>query len=1142
MNFINLPSFLKSKSGRQNNVTIIGTLEDEIQPHKIFDGMYCPPDARFVLMDIVGVRIDDIDMSFFASGKVVTLVNETTLRFSKKKKSGRAALSITGVMNLGRGSRDLVYSVGIKKINNKWGLYPLRASYLDKDKYPEFYDIISKGFGNGWVYSFDAPKPNGYIECCESETFTIIPYSLDGSVISTPKINSGGGSVADPFQKSTGVSENNVDVKASPVFNPISVSSDLGLGGNGEDNSELLSNQKIASMSKSLNKKIRDNRLEFVKKSPLAKDINKMIKQSETKVMDLIREIDKYEGSNDDDEDDDNVRDSEIVVNALEYTVNQLKKFWDRRSPRGASTGRAILKDALEKVLPEFKVKGAGGTSIIEDNLTVARDTVLDVMINGYDGDEENKFLESVAMANLEIYVKIIETALSIRGRLTDCFKAQEVSDEAFMTILQTNPYHLCLIDSRFKIEDLDKLAMAYGVDLKDKEVQKFRNVAYLHNYMLDNTNMNIRDNTCIKYATLRNSLKVGYVLPKTNYDYLTQTGYIIPTERIDDLRVYINKDVEDSNFALPQSGWRKAGLGYILATGIDSIGAINNYIDSGLGVWTKINGIEWVSDYMFIKKELAIYDKVYRMGKYNSSEIDDEDVKKCIEEFEELQNKKLGITDFKLEKRQADSLYLIKHGVMAVTGPAGSGKTTTAEAILYAIEKLLKVDPDEIMFCAPTGKAANRLREVVKRPTRTIHSLFGVGGASFSIKDAPDRRKKKKKISVLIVDESSMINIDLMYDMVNKLDMDTRIIFLGDIEQLPPIGFGKPFANLLTFLPCAVLNVSKRASDKSGITRNAKSLIYESDNGNCGDLLNTPDFKLIQETDADRVVNQVKDLCRHHLGQGRAVGINLVENIDKLDPDDIQVISPVNKNAWGTKNLNIVLHDIFNPRDGMSDVVVHKRGKDDEIEFRVGDRVIHTANNTKRTRFIPDGKYGKFKTIESKGIMNGDVGKVVGVFQSTQLDIVYGAEGEDDEDKEERGEGKLFVAEHIWYLAVKYHDVDTESGTELDYVIMYQFEMYQRMGFIIQSISSELNYIDLAYALTVHKLQGSQAKLVIGVLLPVRMRNFISRNMIYTLITRAKSACYLVGDVLGRESVIAEGRKVEQTGERVTTLDNIVQ
>ena len=175
------------------------------------------------------------------------------------------------------------------------------------------------------------------------------------------------------------------------------------------------------------------------------------------------------------------------------------------------------------------------------------------------------------------------------------------------------------------------------------------------------------------------------------------------------------------------------------------------------------------------------------------------------------------------------------------------NGKEVEFTTIPVAVVK----EEENIMFCAPTGKAANRLKEIVKKPTRTINSLFGIGDESYTI--LPEEKvKKKSEIKVLIVDESSMINLNLMYNMISKLSDGTRIIFLGDRSQLPPIGPGKPFTNLLTFLPCVVLNVSKRAAENSGSTRNAEFLLNNSDTYYVDDLEQYDDFRILETPKID--------------------------------------------------------------------------------------------------------------------------------------------------------------------------------------------------------------------------------------------------------------------------------------------------
>ena len=274
----------------------------------------------------------------------------------------------------------------------------------------------------------------------------------------------------------------------------------------------------------------------------------------------------------------------------------------------------------------------------------------------------------------------------------------------------------------------------------------------------------------------------------------------------------------------------------------------------------------------------------------------------------------------------------------------------------MYALIKLLEIDEDGIVFAAPTGKAANRLKEVVKRQTRTIHSLYGLGVEDYSLQEkSVPAREVRSDIRVLIIDESSMINIDLMYNALLRVDNHTRIFFLGDIEQLPPIGFGKPFANLLRFIPCVVLNVSKRAAENSTIARNNKRII---DTGSIEDLEDGDDFRLIQEENPQNVANLILDVCKYHLGKGTANNFNPIKNLKVLDVDDIQVATPLNKGPWGIKSLNTQLQDIFNPRKQKETYIVMQVGKDEFQEFRLGDRVIHLCNNGKMVRLIKNGDF----------------------------------------------------------------------------------------------------------------------------------------------------------------------------------------
>ena len=621
----------------------------------------------------------------------------------------------------------------------------------------------------------------------------------------------------------------------------------------------------------------------------------------------------------------------------------------------------------------------------------------------------------------------------------------------------------------------------------------------------------------------------------------------------------------------LPQAGWKEKKIRnvskYVLPIFKEnsSEDVMRDYLNVGLGIEYIINNKKYVMDYTYAVKERYIVHRLYDLQingdkpVFEKSKID-----QCIRGFERLKAIEWNMPTFKLEERQADAVRLLYNPVMCLTGSAGSGKTTTAEAILYALQALLGVEEENIMFCAPTGKAANRLKEIVKKPTRTINSLFGIGDESFTVLDE-ESVKKKSEIQVLIVDESSMINLNLMYNMISKISDGTRIIFLGDRSQLPPIGPGKPFTNLLTFLPCVVLNVPKRASENSGITRNSETLLNESDSYAVGDLLQYDDFRIL-ETPKSRIVDLVQGIVNYHLGRvgekrtgNTEAARRVLQSVDvNLSSDDIQVVTPINKYEWGTRNLNKVLQNVFNPRNDIKQsalrYVSNYEYKENHLgvkeriatytELRVGDRVIHLENMASKDRYLQVQK-GVFKKIlSSQGVMNGDMGKIVDFVKGSDLIFVDDFGEKDFETKD------MFAdSDDIIYTAVKYQDVD-EKGQPLDYIIFYKSEynsLYDEESLLkTQNIytvySSDLQNLDLAYALTVHKLQGSQAKLIICVMYSVGYTTFISRNMIYTAITRAQQGIYLVGNVIGSESAIGKGRKIEQNALRLTITDKIFE
>lgn len=927
------------------------------------------------------------------------------------------------------------------------------VDYAKIDKNNIYFDMLYEAYLNGWVFKG--------IQDFKEKGYNLLGESLYKKV-DEDKVK--------PFVETTDRIEARVTAR-----------NDMNLGiENKDDDSKINNVTPIVSVSNKTNRPASDIRLSLIDKQ----------KEWDILEQELQNSLDKL---NDFKEDVENImtKDSNDMNNELDYLFDNIESSWSRK--QGMYTGRMLFSMALEKVMVKHK-------KYIKNNIDLYGKDWLKVCKQRLYEDKGNKFNKNLWENRVRIYFSVLDILLGLRGRLLKA--VDEINDVGTVFhLVHNDPYYLGLYYFDFHIEDLDKLAKFKGLDKKEE----IRNALLCHMYM-----MSLED-TIVEYGKLSYEVKNGYSVMKSTYNEIIKHGYMVNEDKLDSLCYYFGCK-NKNEFKMSKTGWKFDKGKYFLE--LRKVNAVEDYIKTGLGVRLDINGKRYVMDYTTAYKENYIINKVYELSKgYN--EVKDEDIEKCIEEFELMKAKELGIDNFKLEENQKKAVYLIKNKVMCLTGPAGSGKTTTAEAILYACEKLLGLSSDEIMFCAPTGKAANRLKEVVKRKTSTINSLFRIGGKVNLFRDR--KVEVRDDIKLLFVDESSMIDTDLMFQMLEKIDEDTMIYFLGDIEQLPPIGLGKPFANLLEVLPTVKLNVTKRASDKSGITKNANKIIKNEQ----GDLYKTDDF-IIYDVEKEKVVDKILSICSSLKKEG-------------YTEDDIQVISPLNKHEWGTKELNKKLQQVFNTEGDKKRFVEIEEYGGLITRFRVGDRVIHTKKNDySMPRFEKSGKCMFTLMESSKGIMNGDVGKIEGIYKRSEIEIdgdedfVDSFLGEEDDDR-------LFIA-------VKYTDFDTNSGHMFDFIVLYDAEIISQDNNMFKVKEGSIDYLDLAYALTVHKMQGSQSKVVIGVIYKVNGGNgFISRNLIYTLITRAQKLCYLVGDISGKSSSVNEGRLIEKSSQRQTLMDIVV-
>lgn len=385
-----------------------------------------------------------------------------------------------------------------------------------------------------------------------------------------------------------------------------------------------------------------------------------------------------------------------------------------------------------------------------------------------------------------------------------------------------------------------------------------------------------------------------------------------------------------------------------------------------------------------------------------------------------------------------------ISSSMMIMTGGPGTGKTTTTNAIINECESR----GYEVVLAAPTGRAAKRMNETSGRPSQTIHRLLEYQQGSFT-------RNELNPIDgdVIIIDEASMIDTLLMKDLLKAISNKTKLIIVGDTDQLPSVGAGSVLRDLIASgtIPTVTLTEIYRQAQGSDIIMSAHSVNH----GYMPRMQNRPgtDFWFFNIEDKDQVADTIVELVKEK-----------IPNKFGFSADDIQVLSPMRRD-WdpiGSTVLNGRLQEALNA-DG------EKAASRGFTQFRIGDRVMQTKNNY------------------DKDIFNGDIGTVTAKLS-----------GEDED----------------------------EAIMEAD------FE-----GRIVRFAQGDLDELELAYACTIHKSQGSEYPVVV---IPVHSSQFImlKRNLLYTGITRAKKQCILVGTAKAIHTAVSR----PDTETRFTTLQQRLQ
>ena len=412
---------------------------------------------------------------------------------------------------------------------------------------------------------------------------------------------------------------------------------------------------------------------------------------------------------------------------------------------------------------------------------------------------------------------------------------------------------------------------------------------------------------------------------------------------------------------------------------------------------------------------------------KYDFSETA---VEQRIRKIEEL-------SDLKLDEMQHIAVVeAVRSGLLVITGGPGTGKTTTINTIIQFFES----EGMDISLAAPTGRAAKRMSETTGYEAKTIHRLLELSGGMDEHAGFERNEQNPLETDVLIIDEMSMVDITLIHNLLKAVVAGTRVILVGDVNQLPSVGPGCVLKDIIDSHACNVVRLNRifRQASESDIIVNAHKI-------NRGEPVvldnKSRDFFFLKRYDANVIIS----ICIQLIQQKLPKYVN-------AEPFDIQVLTPMRKGLLGVERLNTILQQYLNPPDAKK--AEHEHG---QTIFRVGDKVMQIKNNYQaewevRSRYnIPIEK--------GLGVFNGDMGLVreINTFSET--------------------------------LTVEY-----EEGRMVEYPF------------------KELDQLELAYAITIHKSQGSEYPAVIIPLL-TGPRMLMNLNLLYTAVTRARKCVTLVGD-----------------------------
>ncbi|MCI6715909.1 MAG: ATP-dependent RecD-like DNA helicase [Mollicutes bacterium] len=554
------------------------------------------------------------------------------------------------------------------------------------------------------------------------------------------------------------------------------------------------------------------------------------------------------------------------------------------------------------------------------------------------------------------------------------------------------------LLDHGITIDMANKIIIKFGSDV----IEELKTNPYILMDKLDRFGFKKNDQFALKLGIPKNSklrLKAltCYMLKELIYN--SGNSYVTKTTLYERIREYILEEIAHEDFVCVLKTLEEEKKIYMPND--------NDVFDYQLYIQE--------TD---LAKEIVKLLKGERNPEHKMTSYDQNTINDIYEEIEKESSIKFN------EEQKNAITSAFSEPIVIVTGGPGTGKSTIVHAIIKMYLKLNKDSSaliNEIAILAPTGRAAKRLKETTGMDSSTIHRFLGyIGGDKFTY-----NKYNKTTARLIIVDESSMMDLSLAYRLLTSMHDDARLIVVGDVDQLPAVGPGQVLKDLIDTREIKTIRLNKihRQAENSTIIKLAHSINegYVPEN-----ILEKFSDRTFIPTDNDHLANMLVDLVGMAVRKGKDI------------KKDIQVLIPMYKGDAGINEINTRIQNLINPLTDEGEI------KHLGMSFRINDKVIQLVNRA------------------DKGVMNGDIG-VIERFKYKNLKI--------------NGITVLFDSGYVEY--------------NLD----------------------EIEDLSLAYAISIHKAQGSEFDLVI---MPISTKYYImlKRKLIYTGVTRAKNSLILIGDV----------------------------